>query len=329
MFNPYYSVNWNSVLRIPSCSHQHCENQEQFDNIVASGMYRHYAISNYYPSAPVYPLSSKFTDIPSNAISCPNAEHHGTSIQPLHFNGIGCTKVSGSERHLIDGNWVYDQPVGFGGASWKFAFTSVLETALYEDGGGITINHPAWSNRQGGLNQANIEEMLDYDERVLGIEVYNAQEEDWDMSLWDNLLIKKYKCFGFAATDHIGQFSGSPKGRNVLLSSDASEHDCLKAYREGRFYCQLHNTELAFTSIVMIGNTLTITTTGANTISIVVDGIKTNYNGNSVEVALPSNFIYVRAEADSANDKIWCNAILANVRKQKSKSSFNDLIFYM
>lgn len=329
MYNPYSNINWSSIIKVPSCSHQHCENQAQFNNIVQSGMYRHYAISNYYRSEPVYPLSSKFTDIPENAISCQNAEHHGTNVQPMHFNGIGCTKVSGSLRHLVDGQWVYDQPVGFGGIMWYSAFKQVLDTLVYADGGGITINHPSWSNRHGGLSQAQIEEFLLYDHRVLGIETYNAQEEDWDFALWDALLLKRFWCYGFAATDHIGQFSGSPKGRNVLLSEDASEHDCLKAYREGRFYCQLHNTELAFSEISLNGQTYMITAPNATTISITIDGVKTTYNGNTASIIIPSNCTYVRAEADNNEDKVWCNPIFFKDRIKKKTSSFNKLIPFM
>lgn len=326
MLNPYENIDWANVLKIPACSHQHCETQAQFNNIVGSGMYRLYAFSNYYPSAPVYPLSSKFTDIPEDAISCPNAEHHGTNITALHFNGIGCTKVSGSPRYWEDGQWVYEEPVGFGGLDWRSAFGQVLATLQFSDGGGITINHPAWSNRHGGLSQQTIEEMLNYDTRVLGIEVWNANYEDgeasnWDWTLWDAILKKGKRCWGFAASDHTGQNSGTPEGRNILLCSDTSERECLRAYRDGRFYCQRHKTDLAFTGIVLEGNTLSVSASGATKISIVINGNKTEHNGNSVSINLPNNCIYVRAEAESADDIIWCNPIMIG-----RGGSFNDKI---
>ena len=324
MINPYKDVDWANAVKIPACSHQHCETQAQFDNIVSSGMYRVYAISNYYPSAPVYPLSSKFTDIPANAISCPNAEHHGTNINALHFNGIGSTYVSGSPRYWEDGHYVYEEPVGFDGANWRYAFTQVLGALQYGDGGGITINHPAWSNRHGGLSQQVIEEMLNYDSRVLGIEVYNAGEEDWDWELWDKILIKGRRCWGFAASDHIGQNSGSPQGRNVLLCADTSEHECQRAYREGRFYCQKHNTALAFTNISLNGRLYSVTTANADSITIVVNGRKTTTSGNSASMVLPSNCVYVRAEAVGGEDIIWCNPIILG-----KGNSFNKYVPYM
>lgn len=332
MLNPYIDVNWQSVLKIPACSHQHCETQAQFNNIVASGMYELYAISNYYPSAPVYPLSSKFTDIPSNAISCPNAEHHnmsnnGSSVVGLHVNGLGCTKVSGSGRQYVDGHWVYDSPVGFDGADWRTAFGEILTTLLYSDGGGITINHPNWSSHHGGI--PDVLQMLAFDDRVLGIEVWNANYEDgenrnWDWELWDYILRKGIRCWGFAASDHTGQNSGSPEGRNVLLCTERSEHECLKAYREGRFYCQLHASNLAFTNISLSGRTLNVSAPNATSISVVIDSKKTTFNSNTVSIGLPNRCIYVRVEARSADDTIWCNPIIFG-----KKGGFNRMIPYM
>ena len=334
MINPYKDIDWVNVLKIPACSHQHCETQAQFNNIVASGMYETYAISNYYPSKPIYPLSDKFTDVPVDAISCPNAEHHnmsnnGSSLIGLHVNGLGCTKVSGSERHYEDGHWVNDEPVGFDGLDWRQAFTQILNTQLYSDGGGITINHPNWSRHHGGLPQSVIEQMLNYDYRVLGIEVWNANYEsdedyNWDWELWDAILRKGKRCWGFAASDHTGQNSGSPEGRNILLCNSADTYECLKAYREGRFYCQRKGTSLAFSSIAVSGGKLNVATIGASTISVVIDSKKKTYSGNSVSVSIPNNVGYMRIEAASADDIIWSNPIMFD-----KKNSFNKLIPFM
>ncbi|HQI02578.1 MAG TPA: hypothetical protein PLA18_14975, partial [Deltaproteobacteria bacterium] len=44
-----------------------------------------------------------------------------------------------------------------------------IEGLLYPDGGGITINHPA------GKTAADYLELLDFDTRVLGIEIWNER----------------------------------------------------------------------------------------------------------------------------------------------------------
>lgn len=344
MLNPYKDVDWQNIVKIPACSHQHCETQAQFDNIVASSMYEMYAISNYYPSKPVYPLSDKFTDVPVDAISCPNAEHHNMSVNgsiraALHVNGLGCTLETGSARHRDPETqeWVYDEPVGFDGLDWRQAFSQLLNTLLYSDGGGITINHPNWSSHHGGFGgQTAIEEMLDYDARVLGIEVWNANYEDgdnrnWDWELWDAILRKGRRCWGFAATDHTGQNSGSPVGRNILLCNTADTHECLKAYREGRFYCQLHDSGLAFTGIAVNNNVIDVTAAYADSITIVTNKKTITINGNTASVHLSNGSTYVRvearksaADANDEDDIIWSQAIMLD-----KKGGFNKMIPYL
>ena len=48
MINPYSGVNWETALHIVSCSHEHCETQEEFETLMSGGL-DHVAISNYYP----------------------------------------------------------------------------------------------------------------------------------------------------------------------------------------------------------------------------------------------------------------------------------------
>src|ERR1700736_5388432 len=56
--NPYADVIWNKVKYIPSATHVHVESQEKFDKIYHKFGLRHMPISNYYPSAPTYPIQS-------------------------------------------------------------------------------------------------------------------------------------------------------------------------------------------------------------------------------------------------------------------------------
>lgn len=132
---------------------------------------------------------------------------------------------------------------------WKDAFRAALdgtgrnsaerpvEGLLFPDGGGITINHP------GGPVKPLLE-ALDFDPRVLGIEVWNQHEGfgGTDMRfyrLWDEALRSGRQCLGFFVKDHV--FFG--RGRNVLLVSGPAtaaprerEHEALRAYRDGRFF---------------------------------------------------------------------------------------------
>lgn len=141
---------------------------------------------------------------------------------------------------------------------WRDAFRAALdgtgkgsdgtpiEGLVYPDGGGITINHPAARGIESYL------EMLDFDGRVLGIEIWNERGKygfgplrDEENMLyyrhWDAILATGRRCFGFFVKDH-----GGPRGRNVLVlptaagrSREEREHDALRAYRNGCFFGSL------------------------------------------------------------------------------------------
>jgi hypothetical protein len=132
---------------------------------------------------------------------------------------------------------------------WRDAFRAALdgtlkdaagrptEGLLFPDGGGITINHP------GGRVEPLLEK-LDFDSRVLGIEVWNQHEgfggpKMGFYRLWDEALRSRRRCFGFFVKDHVVH----GRGRNVLLVANnpnatrlEREHEALRAYREGRFF---------------------------------------------------------------------------------------------
>lgn len=121
--------------------------------------------------------------------------------------------------------------------SLKDAAGQPIEGLLFPDGGGITINHPR-------CPLSHVLAMLDFDPRVLGIEVWNQHTrfggpEMQYYRLWDEALRAGRPCFGFFVKDHV--YRGS--GRNVLLVSFSPEQtrlererEALRAYREGRFF---------------------------------------------------------------------------------------------
>lgn len=120
---------------------------------------------------------------------------------------------------------------------------------LHSDGGGITLNHPT------GKRDAYLP-MLDFDPRVLGIEVWNqltsgfgSDRGFYDTSngaapdhfyrLWDEILATGRRCWGFFVKDH----NTYGRGRNVLLlpspdTLDPGEREAaaLRAYRQGTFF---------------------------------------------------------------------------------------------
>lgn len=324
MINPYENIDFNNSFKILSTSHVHCVSQEKFDLLYQSGL-EHFALSNYYPSKPYYPLTEYFT-VPSDVIDTPNAEHHdmfidGVRIGSLHVNSLGSTFVSNPDG--VKGQGVLED--------WKTAFDKMLEQLLYEDGGGITINHPTWSNTFGHININNfVYDLLDYDHRVLGIEIFNEScntnearpNTGWALDLWDRILNTGRKCWGFAVPDH------AVNGRNVLLTRSRDEHTCLKAYRDGAFYCKIGQSDLEFTNIKLVDNVLNVETNNATSICVVINGSKSTHNGSFCSVNIPQSARYVRVEAHTSDDSLFSNPVIlkeydpANIRRR------NKLIWY-
>lgn len=341
MINPYEKTNWNSDAQIISVSHAHTsmdslytpEQQQLMFQRVVNGGVRHFALSNYYPSQPRYPLSDYYTDIPQNAISCPNAEQHNfATYGNLHINSLGSFYETGSTRNYVDGHWEYNTPIGVNKETWESVFPKIFSTLQYSDGGGITINHPVWSS----LTDFVVLNMLDFDERVLGIEIFNhsceiINQTGWALDWWDKILLTGRKCWGFCVPDHTAEQGTVPwLGRNVLLVPEISEHECLKAYRNGAFYSRLGNTNLKFSNISLLENgTLNVETENATTIDVIIDEQKTSYSGNSVEVTIPSSAIYVRIEANSSEDRIFSNPIIFKEKKGERKNGNTTMFLLM
>lgn len=329
MINPYQNIQWGTVNRVMSCSHEHCESQNQFNVLTANSGIRHIAISNYYPSEPIYPLSEEFTNT-SSFLSSPNAEHHTLSVKNirlgrLHINGLGSFFTSGSPRG--------ETPLGCDYANVSEIIPKIIEDLQYSDGGGVTINHPFWSE----LTAQDIIDILDVDDRVLGVEIFNSFRENYtdgvlseslveNIALWDSVLSTGRRCWGFCVADHQGQITEDWEGRNILLVPEADEHNCLKAYRNGEFYGQIGNTNLAFTNISFSDGEYTVEAANCNKINIVIDGTYSEYSGTSVSVEVPQNATYVRAEAHSSDDSVFSNPIILKPIEKKKHSIMQQII---
>lgn len=318
MFNPYANTDW-SLNRIVSLSHAHCLDDETFQKYVSRGV-QHFGLSNYRPSVPRYPLTDWFQNVPSNAISCPNAEHHyftnGGKVNTEHFhmNALGS---------LLTLPYEHEDHYGYRGP-WKQFIKEAMSNLLYEDGGGLTINHAKWSEISiDGLNS-----VLDYDDRVLGIEIWNhaysAPESSWMLDMWDAVLRTGRRCFGFAVPDWNAVGHPDWGGFNFLICNP-TEHDCLKAYRDGSFYCGMYNDDLAFTNISFINGTMSVQTSIPARIKFVTALGTTEEDGTSFSKAVSMADKYVRAEAHTEENSIFSNPIMLIKPKRKG----DQMIFFM
>lgn len=299
--NPYKNVDWSNE-HIASVSHAHFRAQSQFDNAYGEGI-RHFAISNYHPSNLTYPLLDHFPSLPEDAIGSPNTEHYNMNGTSLHFNSVGSFYESG------DG--VRD--------TWKHAFNKTFEELQFSDGGGITINHPVWT----GLSTSFILDMLDYDERVLGIEVWtdSAGSRADSRNLWDRILSTGRRCFGFSVPDHSGK-TKPWKGRNILLPSETTEQGCLLAYRKGHFYMsdEGRTSYLHFTNIIANSRSVEVSTNAGTTIEMVTNLGRILHTGSQHTFGLSGRETYVRFEVVRGSERIYSQPIMYKTKDEIAKN---------
>ena len=362
--NPYAHTDWEQDEQICSTSHIHLTWLHLFYLAYDAGL-RHFPLSNYYPSAPYYPLDEMrrdqfmerqenaivvngelregpfdwndiimdpdtgwfdelpedvqktlplqagyliFTNLPGDIVASPNAEHHAFTNSRAHINSIGSFYASGSMDHgrkykLKEHGYALGTEL-----SWQEAFDQMLAQLQFPDGGGITINHPPWSD----LPMEQVLEMLDYDDRVLGIEIFNDTSErtkgtGYALELWDAILSTGRRCYGFSVPDHHDYKPGadqSPwKGRNMLLVPEFTEEACLKAYRDGRFYCALTGSGLRFEEISLTDGVLSVRLNKDAAIKIISDRGVTEKDGKNMAYEVPTDndgfaVTYLRVEAD-------------------------------
>ncbi len=260
-----------------------------------------------------------YSAIPGDVILSHNAEHHGFTNSNAHICSPGSSFASGTfdglrhyrlEKHGF--------PRGYGG-TWQEGFEGMLRALDYPEAGGITINHP-W-----GLSDDEVLDMLDFDESVLGIEIYNdyscrknwfenpdykappESEPGFSLNLWDRVLSTGRRCWGFCVPDHSVCKGGNWLGRNVLLVSEFTEYNCLKAYREGRFYGCLKDSGLTISDYTVTGSSISVTTSAAARIKFITEaGLARTITGPSATYQLPERsgtpgvkFVRVEVEDDS------------------------------
>jgi hypothetical protein len=304
--HPYKGIDWSTAHQIRGTTHVHCRDQAALDVILKRIEFL--TLSNYYPSAPWYPLAKMtenyyrvhhdfpvmvngkreagpfdwnaivgswrreltpesykkgpfpfkegaplFKPLPEGVLEAPNAEHHGFRLDNgkfaanLHMCAPGSAYASGTfDARNIFKTWSHAGYYFGSGEKWRIAVDRMIAGLVHPDGGGVTINHPLWSK----LDRSLMLEILDYDPRVLGIEVLSSGRNN--EVYWDWALASGRQCFGFFVPDW-----GIKKeifGVNVLCVEERTVHACMKAYREGNFYGAAHGLdELSFTHISFDG----------------------------------------------------------------------------
>lgn len=272
-------------------------------------------------------------------IECPNSEHHRFRINGSdpdtynrwHMNSVGSTYGDGHSR--LD-----EEALGNGSEiEWTLFMDRVFDNLLYDDGGGITINHPNWTG-EAHLPFNVLLQAFDYDDRVLGIEVYNDGDREATYPHYaddyiDAVLKTGRRCWLFAAPDHMHetQHPNDWRGVNVLLCNSLDNHECLRAYRNGNFYAKIiPDSPLKFESITFNDGTLSVRTSNATRISLIVDGESETINGSSFSKYIGTDHIYarVKAETNTADDYIYSNPIMLDGRIMTKESSQELALLY-
>ena len=200
-----------------------------------------------------------FKPLPPGVLEAPNAEHHGFKIEngrsagSLHICCPGSAFASGTfDAHDKFKSLSHGYHFG-SGEFWGTAIDRMIAGFIYPDGGGVTINHPTWTK----LDRELMLKILDWDPRVLGIEVLEAGVNS--ESYWDWALATGRQCFGLFVPDW--SLNKEVFGVNVLCVQEKTVHACLQAYRQGNFYGASHGLdELAFTRIAFDGKRVTAAT---------------------------------------------------------------------
>lgn len=312
LINPYENVNWSTFQRIQTNTHNHLYQQAHIDNAFANGM-RFIGCHPHY-GKPLFPVSDLGLTIPDGAIEYALAEHYGNfdTPHPIHYCAIGSTLITDDEA----------PHGGFQGTAHEF-IDAARATLQVEDGGGVIWNHPgAVFPTPANINLNWMMDLYDYAPDIfLGVEFYNNSQgktypnkEPFTPGWWDALLRSGRHVWGFANPDYEARrLDPYPdwEGKMFLMVPSFTRENCLKAIRNGEFFCCIKNTGLYFTSITNIDNTISVKVNENSNIKfitatreVVVEDVDT------ASLLVNTNDIYVRVEATSGEGKIFSQALM-------------------
>ena len=231
-----------------------------------------------------------FPNWPQGILEAPNAEHFGFYYDDGGYdrNVHLCAPGSFYRSGVFDKGGKFGvQRLGYGfscGEHWRTATDRMIKELMFPDGGGVTINHPTWSN----IDRTLLLAMLDHDPRILGLEAQEGNGID-STRYWDWVLATGRQCFGFFVPDW--GYKNRDFGANVLLVPELTAHACLKAYRQGNFYGSKHAMdELRFTSIACDGKTVSAATDKPAKFQVITArGVVQEATGTSVSWTVPQS----------------------------------------
>lgn len=364
--NPYQGIDWEHVPQVSSCTHFHCTTENDFAAFLRQGL-ELAMFSNYYPSAPYYPLKKirentfrlgqdsyvknnslimeridfckeretwdadcqaslpplpksegerVFPDPPENFLEAPNAEHHWFSDHNvyLHICAPGSLlSTSHFDREHRFGLEKHGLQLGCK-IPWREGLKQMFNSLLIPDGGGAVIAHPHWSH----LPIDTLIEILDFDPRVLGFEVYNHNSgADYTESSeveWDYILGTGRQCFGFFVQDHTIK---DGRGKIILLPEERSAEACLRAMRQGRFYGAITGSGLRFEKIVFDGQSIYARCNAKASFQLTSKtGVVCDFTGEELSFILPENarekhvFLRLTALERSFGDKLYAQPFM-------------------
>ncbi len=258
-----------------------------------------------YPFVEGGPL---FKPLPEGVLEAPNAEHHSFVGSPTHMCAPGSAYASGT-FDARDFFKTKSHGYHFGtGEPWRKAIDRMLDGLIFADGGGVTINHPTWTR----LNMDHMMEILDYDPRVLGIEVFNESagnkekypwSDSYSEDYWDHALGLGCQCFGFFVPDW-----SLKEGTNVLIVKEKTVHECLKAYRQGNWFGAIKGRGiLNFTYIGFDGAKLQATTDKPARFQVISkEGVISETTGDKLDFTVAKadypKHIFLRIKAFATDD---------------------------
>lgn len=300
--NPY-KVAKAEFREVISTTHAHCVSNAELTALMS--LYDHVAISNYYPSAPWYPLDAFYTEtITPGFLASPNGEqaHFSDQAKGVHACSVGSFLSAPTEHYL-----------GTFGDMVKAAVSQLQ----FPGAGGVTINHP----KTGSLTAEAIAALMDANPGIFAMEIYNSNvqfnqgdNKGMAVDLWDGVLATGRQIYGTAVPDHeIQNHAASPRGGfgycHVLVRAK-TEQQILNAYANGRFYASIDNDGLTFTELKFVDGVFTVEVSESSTITFVTANGRTTSTGTSATYTPAANDVYVRVEATRGSNTLYSNAVM-------------------
>ena len=297
--NPY-TTDFNAFTEVLSTAHVHCETDQNLNKLAE--IYDHVAISNYYPSAPWYPLSDFFETVPDNLLNTPNGEQ-------AHFSN---TRAS---VHISSFNSLLSRDTREFGGTIEDCIVEIEKQLPNSNLGGAIVNHPTYSQLTG-------DEIIDIMNlgKVIAIEIYNGNTEattplaGYSLTQWDHILSKGLQIYGTAAPDHEIEYHPNEEragfGYNHLLVRALTEDECANAYCQGRFYTSIYNNDLKFINLKYVNNTFNVELSKSASIKFKTASREYIVNDSSFAFTTNNDDVYVRVEATDGYNTIYSNAII-------------------